>query len=103
MARSKDESSMIEITCFYEELPTKRYGMIVPKHSAILPGYVSIGIHKNHAEMTKFSHSDEPGFKAICGELKRWINKIQEAKSKPQKSAYVAHCRWWKNSWPELC
>ncbi|WZH48136.1 uncharacterized protein QYS62_009302 [Fusarium acuminatum] len=91
MARSKDESSMIEITCFYEELPTKRYGMIVPKHSAILPGYVSIGIHKNHAEMTKFSHSDEPGFKAICGELKRWINKIQEAKSKPQKSAHVAH------------
>ncbi|KAG5662198.1 hypothetical protein KAF25_004437 [Fusarium avenaceum] len=92
MTRSKDESSMIEITCFYEELPTKRYGMIVPKHSAILPGYISIGIHKNHAEMTKFAHSDEPGFKAICGELKRWMNKIQEAKSKPQKNAHVAHC-----------
>ncbi|KAI6777054.1 hypothetical protein HG530_000999 [Fusarium avenaceum] len=92
MTRSKDESSMIEITCFYEELPTKRYGMIVPKHSAILPGYISIGIHKNHAEMTKFAHSDEPGFKAICGELKRWMNKIQEAKSKPQKNAHAAHC-----------
>ncbi|SPJ74909.1 uncharacterized protein FTOL_04640 [Fusarium torulosum] len=92
MTRSKDESSMIEITCFYEELPTKRYGMIVPKHSAILPGYTSIGIHKNHAEMTKFAHSDEPGFKAICDELKRWMNKIQQAKSKPQKSAHVAHC-----------
>ena len=39
MARRKDESSMIEITCFYEELPTKQYGMVVPKHSAILPGY----------------------------------------------------------------
>ncbi|KAM0244378.1 hypothetical protein ACHAP5_006285 [Fusarium lateritium] len=42
--------------------------------------------------MTKFAYSDEPGFVAICGELKRWMKKIQEAKSKPQKSAHVAHC-----------
>ncbi|EGU80995.1 hypothetical protein FOXB_08470 [Fusarium oxysporum f. sp. conglutinans Fo5176] len=91
MTRSKDEASMIDITCFYEELPTKRFGVIVPKHSAILPGYISIGIHKNHAEMTKFSNSDEPGFVAICGELRRWMKRIQQPQSKPQKHSHVAH------------
>jgi hypothetical protein len=90
-ARSKDEASMIDITCFYEELPTKRLGLIVPKHSAILPGYAAIAIHRNHAEMTKFSSSEEPGFKAISGELKRWMKKIQQTPSKPQKQA-VTHC-----------
>ncbi|KAF5667624.1 hypothetical protein FHETE_5682 [Fusarium heterosporum] len=84
--RGTDEFNMIEITCFYEELPTKRLGCIVPKHSAILPGYTSIGIERNHAEMTKFSQTDEPGFVAICGELKRWIKKIQQPENNPQKN-----------------
>ncbi|KAF5249950.1 hypothetical protein FOXYS1_14964 [Fusarium oxysporum] len=92
MTRSKDEASMIDITCFYEELPTKRFGVIVPKHSAILPGYISIGIHKNHAEMTKFSNSGEPGFVAICGELKRWMKRIQQTQSMPQPHSHVAQC-----------
>ncbi|KAL7764623.1 hypothetical protein ACKLNR_005768 [Fusarium oxysporum f. sp. zingiberi] len=92
MTRSKDEVSMIDITCFYEELPTKGLGLIVPKHSAILPGYISIGIHKNHAEMAKFSTSDEPGFVAICGELKRWMKRIQQAQSKPNKHTPATHC-----------
>ncbi|KAF5542280.1 hypothetical protein FNAPI_10038 [Fusarium napiforme] len=92
MTRSKDEATMIDITCFYEELPTKKFGVIVPKHSAILPGYISIGIHKNHAEMTKFSNSEEPGFVAICGELKRWMKRIQQPQSKPRERSHVAHC-----------
>ncbi|RGP76056.1 hypothetical protein FLONG3_5447 [Fusarium longipes] len=86
-ARSKDEASMIDITCFYEELPTKRLGLIVPKHSAILPGYASRAIHRNHAGMTKFSSSDEPGFEAISGELKRWMKRIRQTPSKPPKHA----------------
>ncbi|ENH74085.1 Protein SERAC1 [Fusarium oxysporum f. sp. cubense race 1] len=92
MTRSKDEASMIDITCFYEELPTKKFGVIVPKHSAILPGYISIGIHKNHAEMTKFSNSEEPGFVAICGELKRWMKRIQQTQSNPKKHTPVTYC-----------
>ncbi|KAF5548421.1 hypothetical protein FMEXI_4771 [Fusarium mexicanum] len=92
MTRSKDEASMIDITCFYEELPTKRFGVIVPKHSAILPGYISIGIHKNHAEMTKFSSSEEPGFVAICGELKRWMKRIQQTQPEPKKHTVAGHC-----------
>lgn len=91
-ARSKDEASMIDITCFYEELPTKRLGLIVPKHSAILPGYAAIAIHRNHAEMTKFSDVNEPGFEAISGELKRWIRRIQQTPSKAQKQP-VTYCK----------
>jgi hypothetical protein len=83
---------MIDITCFYEELPTKRLGLIVPKYSAILPGYASIGIHGNHAGMTKFSGPDEPGFRAISGELKRWMKRIQQTPRKPSKQAIV-HCK----------
>ncbi|KAG8361964.1 hypothetical protein FVEN_g411 [Fusarium venenatum] len=91
MTRSKTETNTIEITCFYEELPKKGVGLVVPKHSAILPGYISIGIHKNHSDMTKFNTADEPGFVAICGELKRWINKIQRSQGNFQKKQ-VAHC-----------
>ncbi|KAF4451369.1 hypothetical protein F53441_5635 [Fusarium austroafricanum] len=91
MTRRKDEASMIDITCFYEELPTKRLGVIVPKHSAILPGYISIGIHRNHANMTKFANPNEPGFVAICGELRRWMKRIQQTKTNSQKYTPIAH------------
>ncbi|GKU16015.1 unnamed protein product [Fusarium langsethiae] len=91
MTRSKNETNTIEITCFYEELPKKGVGIVVPKHSAILPGYISIGIHKNHSDMTKFNTADEPGFVAICGELKRWMNKIRRSQGKFQKQQ-VTHC-----------
>ncbi|KAF5024988.1 hypothetical protein F66182_2939 [Fusarium sp. NRRL 66182] len=95
MSRERDEATMIDIACFYEELPTKRYGVIVPKYSAILPGYPSIGIHRNHGDMTKFGSPDEPGFVAVCGELKRWMKRIQETEStsqnKSQSQCPVAH------------
>ncbi|EKJ67737.1 hypothetical protein FPSE_12108 [Fusarium pseudograminearum CS3096] len=90
--RSRNESNTIEITCFYEELPKKGVGLVVPKHSAILPGYISIGIHKNHSDMTKFNTADEPGFVAICGELKRWINQIRRSQGKFRKQNHAAHC-----------
>ncbi|KAE8156908.1 hypothetical protein BDV40DRAFT_293146 [Aspergillus tamarii] len=62
----------IEVTCFYEEVPVLGVGLVVPQDSAVLPGYVPIGIHSNHMDMTKFSSVDDPGFMAICGELRRW-------------------------------
>ncbi|KAF4964390.1 hypothetical protein FSARC_7689 [Fusarium sarcochroum] len=78
MSRSKDEDSMIDITCFYEELPTKRYGLIVPKHSAILPGYIAIGIHKNHADMTKFSGPCGVGKTQIALAYAYWLQEISK-------------------------
>ncbi|KAK3377154.1 hypothetical protein B0T24DRAFT_511186, partial [Lasiosphaeria ovina] len=63
----------IELTCFYEELPLPGIGLVVPQHSAILPGFISIGIHNNHKDMTKLRSLEDPGFTALCGELKRWL------------------------------
>ncbi|KAF7552766.1 hypothetical protein G7Z17_g4097 [Cylindrodendrum hubeiense] len=76
LARNKTKEHMIEITCFYEELPMPRIGFIVPQDSAILPGYIPIGIHGNHKQMTKYAKADDAGLVAICSELKRWVKAI---------------------------
>lgn len=60
----------------------------MPQDSAILPGYIPIGIHGNHMDMTKFVNIEDPGFVAICGELRRWvkdsdINKRRHANRSP--------------------
>ncbi|OCK99500.1 uncharacterized protein K441DRAFT_538200, partial [Cenococcum geophilum 1.58] len=72
-ARAKDGLQPIEITGFYEELPLPGIGVVVPSHSAILPGYIPIGIRSNHIGMTKFEDENDPGFIAITGELRKWI------------------------------
>ncbi|KAK3897175.1 sesB-related regulatory [Staphylotrichum tortipilum] len=77
MARSREGLPRIEISCFYEELPLLGVGLVVPQDSAILPGYIPIGIHSNHTDMTKFTSTDDPGFVAVCGELRRWIRDIE--------------------------
>ena len=46
-------------------------------NSAILPGYVHIGIHGNHMGMTKFVSEDDPGFVTVAGELRRWMKEIK--------------------------
>lgn len=51
----------------------------MPQDSAILPGYIPIGIHGNHMDMTKFASVDDPGFLAVCGELRRWIKQLGKA------------------------
>lgn len=38
----------LHMSCFYEELPVKVVGVVVPKDSAIIPGYDGYGIHANH-------------------------------------------------------
>ena len=43
----------------------------MPQESAVLPGYSHIGLHSNHMDMTKFVNAEDPGFVAICGELRR--------------------------------
>ncbi|KAI2820123.1 hypothetical protein CBS115989_1299 [Aspergillus niger] len=63
-AHSTAETPPIEVTCFYEELPVLGVGLVVPQYSAILPGYITIGIHRNHMDMTKFVNSEDPGFVA---------------------------------------
>ena len=48
----------------------------MPQDSAILPGYILIGIRENHMGMTKFVDADDPGFVAVSGELRRWVKEI---------------------------
>ncbi|KAK4164409.1 hypothetical protein QBC43DRAFT_262507 [Cladorrhinum sp. PSN259] len=79
IARIKEGLPPIEITCFYEELPLLGVGLVVPQDSAILPGYIPIGIHGNHMDMTRFVSTDDPGFMAVCGELRQWIREINAA------------------------
>jgi hypothetical protein len=85
MIRSRAQQGLppIEITCFYEELPLAGVGVVVPSHSAILPGYVPIGIRHNHMDMTKFEHEGDPGFVAVAGELRRWTREIATEKAPP--------------------
>ncbi|KAI8625167.1 hypothetical protein F5Y19DRAFT_451220 [Xylariaceae sp. FL1651] len=66
-----------DITSFYEELPMAGIGEVVPKESAVLPGYPAIGIHRDHRDIARFSTSEDPGYVSIVGELRRWIEYIQ--------------------------
>lgn len=45
--------------------------------SAILPMYISIGIHSNHMEIAKFVSEDDPGFISVTGELCRWVKELK--------------------------
>lgn len=45
----------------------------MPQDLVILPGYIPIGIHGNHMDMTKFVNVKDPEFVAICGELRQWV------------------------------
>ncbi|RYO85586.1 hypothetical protein DL764_009146 [Monosporascus ibericus] len=85
MARSKEGLPPIEISCFYEELALPGVGLVVPQDSAILPGYIPIGIRGNHRDMTKFTSIDDPGFVAVCGELRRWIRDMSAAETGHEK------------------
>ena len=46
---------------------------IVPKHSASLDRYTSIGIHANHMDMTKFLSNQCPDYRNVLSELQRFI------------------------------
>ncbi len=46
---------------------------IVPKYSACLDRYTSIGIHANHMEMTRFLSDQDPDYRNVYSELRRFI------------------------------
>ncbi|KAH0536187.1 hypothetical protein FGG08_006926 [Glutinoglossum americanum] len=78
-ARNNEGYQPIEITCFFEEMPLPGIGLVVPHDSAILPGYIPIGIQKNHMDMPKFAQADDPGFVAVAGELQRWVKMLNKS------------------------
>ncbi len=46
---------------------------IVPKHSACLDRYTSIGIHANHMDMTRFLSDQDPDYRNVLSELRRLV------------------------------
>ncbi|KAF3040675.1 hypothetical protein E8E12_003674 [Didymella heteroderae] len=77
MHRTLPRETAFGITCFFEEIPVRGIGDIVPKHSAILPSYNAIGIHANHMEMSKYDSIHNPGYGAVSGEIRRWLKAIK--------------------------
>ena len=60
-------------------------------HSAILPGYIPIGIRQNHMGITKFGALDDPGFVAVAAEIRRWARALgasADASSRTRESAW---------------
>lgn len=49
---------------------------IVPKDSATLDRYTSIGIHANHIDMSKFMSDQDPDYRNVLSELQRFIESI---------------------------
>ncbi|KAK4118485.1 hypothetical protein N657DRAFT_583555 [Parathielavia appendiculata] len=86
-ARSREGQGQIDITCFFEELPLPGVG----QHSAILPGYIPIGIHSNHMDMARFVSANDPGFTAVCGELRRWIKEIDTSERRHREAPASDH------------
>ncbi|KAH8894724.1 hypothetical protein GQ53DRAFT_780118 [Thozetella sp. PMI_491] len=86
-ARVGDGLPPIEISCFYKELPLQGIGLVVPQESAILPGYIPIGIRGNHMEMAKFAiHVPYPRNETFVGRA-LILEKLQQ---QPLKSASQA-------------
>jgi len=51
---------------------------IVPKHSASLDRYMSIGIHADHMGMTKFLSDQDPNYRDVLSELSRFVQPYEE-------------------------
>jgi tetratricopeptide (TPR) repeat protein len=64
---------------------------VVPKHSAILREYASVGIHSNHMDMTKFEGEDDPGSLRVVGELQVWVKDLKQLSAKNLDLVYDDH------------
>lgn len=68
---------------------------IVPKDSASLDRYTSIGIHANHMDMTKFLSNQDPDYRNVLAELQRTVQSCkQQTKSElPSATSETAEVR----------
>ncbi|KAI1082000.1 hypothetical protein F5B20DRAFT_534045 [Whalleya microplaca] len=89
--------SKIRIVCFYEthrtdfskilkNLPTKfrkslkgeTSGILVPLHSACLPGYEKLGLGVRHGMLNKYSSSENESFQVVSAKLKEFADEAEE-------------------------
>ncbi|KAH7140649.1 P-loop containing nucleoside triphosphate hydrolase protein, partial [Dactylonectria macrodidyma] len=84
--RNGTDGHEIRVICFWEQLPSKNVGFIVPKESAVLPGYSDRGIEADHKSMTKFSSESDSGYQVLLQELKSIISKAMKRAVLPSTS-----------------
>ncbi|KAH6612981.1 hypothetical protein C7974DRAFT_322238, partial [Boeremia exigua] len=73
-AGNHDGLALIEITCFYEELPLPGVQTVISSaHSVTLRDYFPIAARQNHADMTNFRAVDDSGFVPVTGKVRRWV------------------------------
>ncbi|KAF1353323.1 hypothetical protein BDV97DRAFT_290489 [Delphinella strobiligena] len=80
LLQRREAQEPIEIFCFYETLPVRGVGEIVPSRSAILAGYRGLGIHSDHRGMTKFAGPDDQGYRDVVGAILPPVKVIRQAK-----------------------
>ena len=78
--RSQEQKEEIKLVCFYEEVEVRGIGFIVPMHSAIVGGYESVGIPRDHMGMTRFKDVQDYGYRKVSTEIWRWTQKIESSK-----------------------
>ncbi|KAK5661437.1 hypothetical protein OQA88_11338 [Cercophora sp. LCS_1] len=76
--KGSEGDGLLRITCVYEELPIPNIGEVVPRYSAVLPGYPAIGVHANHRDIARFATAGDPGFITVANELQRWVREARE-------------------------
>ncbi|KAK4150417.1 hypothetical protein C8A00DRAFT_46189 [Chaetomidium leptoderma] len=72
----------LEVTCFFEGLPSSVLGRAVTavsKDSATLDGYSSFSIRANHCDMVKYGSAEDNGFKRLLSELIRWRDQARDS------------------------
>jgi hypothetical protein len=62
-------------------------------HSAVLTGYIPIGIRSSHTDMTKFRNIDDPGFVAAASQLRRWIKESVRAERGSLSTRQLELCK----------
>lgn len=77
----RENGRLLEVTCFFEELPMLVAGLVVPKESATLEGYNSITIHADHRDLVRFASAEGNGFKRFLGELVRWETQVKNGQT----------------------
>lgn len=50
------------------------------KKPATQSAHISLGCDGKHIDTSKFTNADDPGFMAICKELRRWMGDVNASK-----------------------
>ena len=76
LRRRQLQGPPLDVTCLFETLRTGPF-TIVPKNSAVLPGYNSIPIRADHRDIVRWREENSEGYDAIIQELRRWKENLQ--------------------------